>query len=270
MCYSDSSDASSVYSDGKMALTSANELGESLSHRNEHPNGLVTDADVMVSLKGELLRPKNRVGIDVFATYGPTAYVSSVSHSVMQYHCLSSSTLVSHCCHVTTTPSETGGIPETASDDEWKADMWNHMLKIKNCSFSRALKRRNDVLEDASLCESFDSMSLSRKKNESLESQMKRLCIDSAPSASDVVPTSSRKLLPLPPVSAAATCNTASQVLMYASPNCFNPKTPDAAKNDVLCDDQVDSDASANGSDALPVVLVDNGNGEAKLNSGKS
>ena len=51
---------------------------------------------------------------------------------------------------------------------------------------------------------------------------------------------------------------------MYASSNYVNPKTPDAAKND---DDQVDSNANANGSDALPAVLVDNGNGEAKLNS---
>ena len=75
------------------------------------------------------------------------------------------------------------------------------------------------------------------------------------------------KLLPPPPISAAATCNTASQVLMYASPNSLDPKTPDAAKNDVLNDDQVDSNANANGSDALPAVLVDNGNGEAKLNS---
>ena len=185
----------------------------------------------------------------------------------MQYHCLSSSTLVSHCCHVSTTQSGTAGASETATDDEWKADMWNHMLRIKNCSFSRALKRRNDALEDLDLCESFDSMSLSRKKNESLESKMKRLCIDSAPCASDVAPTSSRMLLPLPPTPAAAACSIASQVLMYASSNYVNPKNPDAAKNDVLNDDQIDSNANANGSDALPAVLVDNGNGEAKLNS---
>ena len=54
---------------------------------------------------------------------------------------------------------------------------------------------------------------------------------------------------------------------MIASPYNLDPMTPNYVKNDVLSipDDQVDSDASAEESIALPVDLVDNGNGEADL-----
>ena len=63
------------------------------------------------------------------------------------------------------------------SDRSWRLDLWQHLKDVKLCSFSKAIKRKKEVEADAMLCDSLGAMRLSRVKDDSLETKLKKLCI---------------------------------------------------------------------------------------------
>ena len=160
-------------------------------------------------------------------------------------------------------------VPESDDIESWKADMWQHMLNVKNSSFSKAIKRRNQAQNDSALCESFDSLCLSRRKYESLESKMKKLCLGPA-SPTTAAYTSTSQLLPLLPAPATTTSSQVPNVVCLPSrdPECVKPalntkevEVLDAKKDLDACDGCPDD------SKTFHDDLMVNGNGEADLKS---
>ena len=64
-------------------------------------------------------------------------------------------------------------------------DLWQHLVNISRSSFTRAIKRKNELDDARALCSSFEGLRLSIRKHESLESAMKRQCTISDGQKSD-------------------------------------------------------------------------------------
>ena len=70
--------------------------------------------------------------------------------------------MVSHLCisnHVSVQPP---AVPEV------KFDLWQHILNMQKCTFSRAVKRKAARESERGLCESFETLRLSKVKEPSL------------------------------------------------------------------------------------------------------
>ena len=61
---------------------------------------------------------------------------------------------------------------------EPKFDLWAHLKQIKSFSFNRAIKRKRERNEETSLCSVFNSLAIARRKPISLETAMKKLCLN--------------------------------------------------------------------------------------------
>ena len=107
-------------------------------------------------------------------------------------------------------------------------DLWGHLKSIKECSFNTAIKRKRELDEDASLCSTFGSLELSRKKVP-IESLMKKLCL-----SDDHLPTHASASLPTDPTGPTCptvpTCPTLPSLCLPTRPTIQDPAPADAPK----------------------------------------
>ena len=131
----------------------------------EHYDGMVTDAIDMKATKQQLSSFIAHGEIGVFVKqHGDVKCSSIFGHTAPALYEGSGPwlSMVSHLCisnHVSVQPP---AVPEV------KFYLWQHILNMQKCTFSRAVKRKAARESERGLCESFETLRLSKVKEPSL------------------------------------------------------------------------------------------------------
>ena len=141
-----------MHSTAETSLSSVNEPPREHTDRIEHYADVIVGGTDYPDSKHELPSCLLARVIGNFASYSGTSFYS---HSVFIFNAEELPTsMVSHVnyCNVSVT--------QTPPKELYKVDLWQHLINIKNCSFVKAAKRKQDLDSEGALCESFESMAL--------------------------------------------------------------------------------------------------------------
>ena len=163
--YALTSNSSNEDSRKKLGETSENEHRVSSNPGIEHCDRMVVNAVDIDATKSQLSSFIAHGEIGVFVKQHGDVKCSSIFCHTAPALCEGSGpwlSMVSHLCisnHVSVQPP---AVPEV------KFDLWQHILNMQKCTFSRAVKRKAARESERGLCESFETLRLSKVKEPSL------------------------------------------------------------------------------------------------------